>query len=676
MAKNNDITSAEKLLERIRREQSGQNAPSVAQNIPSVKLTIESSEPLPKTLESEPVFEEQPVTPSAIEIPAVARPESIFPAGKTKKFSPRIRFIPLSSKATASIGVELMKDGICLVLLGSTDNSTKHPVGCFIPYETSYPDDEENLLPSLLSSDWFAPFLQKNLQHICGKTKYVSAWCGLPRESVEVHNVVIPKVPENEIADTVFWTLQKQNPFERDEIILDYDLVKEFEDDGTSKILTIVYLAKRKQIDDLKALFNKTGFPLTGICDLTAGLQNQIHKGVFTSGEESFSRLVLGEDKSYIELYLRDTLVFSRDIKTGTSSFVDSVMEQTSLLGVIMDPEQCTDLLMADDAKAEDIATNCGLYVDGKINIFTLELPAGIRLIRQMERTFDYFKNNFQIPRCTAVYLAGCSFGNTRFPAYIAAEIGIPCFVHTPFTAFSTPENIETDCKLFSASRLAPAFGIALSERDFTQNFLFPREIKEKNRLESRINRMAVLVASCLLLLCAGMFFWQHKQIEGKQAHLNAIATEIRQGDFSDLGQADAILTAELGRLEIDSRKLTSLSERYLPLVLVGRVCSTLPSEIKLLRLSMNESSVSSSANGTPGILQNVSMQGIVTGSRNNMEFTLAKYIRRLKENSFVISAVIKEKGTDMHLSKEVLTFTIEVQAAVVEPIIHEKPNA
>jgi Tfp pilus assembly PilM family ATPase len=500
-------------------------------------------------------------------------------------------------------------------------------------------------------------------------------WCGLPRDSVKVLNVVIPKVPDNELANTVYWTLQKEEPFDREEVILDYGLVREFQENSVTKILTIVYLANRQQIEQLQGLFKKIDFQLSGISSSTAELQNEIQKGIFNCGEESFSRLVLGENKSYIELYFKNSLVFSRDIKTGVSSFIDSLMEKTSLFGVIMDAEQCRNLILADDSEADETAMHCGLYSDGKINIFSLELPAALRLIRQMERTFDYFRNNFQIPRCTAVLLSGISFNNSRFSSYITAETGIPCSVHAPVSSFSCRDNMVADREPPDACTLVPAFGIALSARNYSQNFLFTREAKDQQRQEVRVTRVAVLVAAFFLLVCTGLFFWQHKQIGWRQDRLNAIAAEIRQGVFVDAGLANTFLMADHDRLVSNSRAITALSERYLPLVLAGRLCSSLPAEIKLMRLSINEERISAAGAEMESVLQNVSMKGVVTGSRNNMEFVLSKYIRKLSENAFIVSAVIKEKGIEIQRNQEVLTFTIDVQAAIGGNRKQEKPN-
>ena len=666
MTKQNDITSTEKLLERIRKEQSSQkNKPltgALELEDPLLFPPEDGTPPAPVHVER-PEQTQKPINAQV----SVTTENSLMAARQQKKsFS-------LFKKKTHTVGIELKVDGIVLALIQSSGKAIDRTTFRFIPYDTAPFMSEETLLTDLLAAPWFTSFLQQHLNKFCSKVKNPLVWCGLPRESVKVHNVTIPKVPDNEITNAVFWSMQKEESFDQNDTIIDFDLVKEIQEDSFTKLLTIVYLVRRQEVENLEKLFRKIDFTLTGVSTPTVALQNEIRRGHFSCTDESFSRLVIGENKSFIEIYFRNTLVFSRDIKTGISSFVDSLTEMAASRGIILSEDECRKLILAEDREMAALAGGYGLFTDGETDIFSLELPAPVRLLRQMERTFDYYQNNFHIPRCSAVYLSGISFSDTRLAAYLSSGIGIPCHLHTPFATLSRPANMTGPARSGDGYRLVPAFDMALSERDLTRNFLVPRATKEKRQQEMKINKVAILSATVLLLASAVIFFWQHMQIQEKKAELLAITAELSKGTFADENQANTLLLTDLGKLKENSSKLTTLTERYFPTALLGQIIVSLPPEIKLLSLSLDESKSKDSGVSKETIVHKISMDGIVTGNRNNMEFILAKYIRKLTEASFILSANVMEKDTDKYMNEEVLTFKIQVRATITGNNIEQK---
>jgi Tfp pilus assembly PilM family ATPase len=671
MTKQLDISSTEKLLERIREDQSSAKLSPIARSIASVDTTSGIRGEIPFSAPSP-----QGVTGIARPVDAPATRKKTKDAEKKKQPGKRRPLFAFTRKTRDTVGLELKVDGIGLALVQESAKGIERTTVRCIPYETEPFVDEETLLGDLLAAPWFGPFLKNQLHRFCGSTKKPELWCGLPRESVKVHNITIPRVPDNEIASTIFWTMQKHESFDQEETIVDYDLVKEVQEDSYTKLLTIVYLARRREVEALQEIFKDIGFPLSGVSTPTVALQNEISRDYFSCEDESYSRLVVGENKSYIELYYNNTLVFSRDIKTGIASFVDSLMEYGASRGVILSEEQCRKLILVEDRKAAAQEGGYGLFTEGENDIFSLDLPAPVRLIRQMERTFDYFQNNFQIPRCNSIYLSGISVTDTRLAGYLSSEIGIPCHVHNTFLNLTTQVNISAADTRRGVHRLLPAFDIALSRQDVTRNFLVPRVMRQKQLLEAKVNRTVVLITAAVLLAASTVFYWQYLQIRGRQAELRSVTAELGRGVFTDEGQANTFLLAELGKLKEKSRQVIKLAERYLPAAVLGQISLSLPPEIKLLRLSLDDKKMNGAKVVQMGNVRKISLEGVVTGRRSNMEFILAKYIRKLTEASYIVSAIVLEKDTDTYMDKEVLTFTVQVQATVTETTMADQKKS
>ncbi len=656
MTKKHDITSTERLLARIRLDQSGRSDSS-DDGRPAFELLQAGG--LQRRESASPVTASRPVAPVAA-----------TPRGQAKQ---RGSFFSGLSRKKAAVGVELRVDGLGLALLHASGNTVEQSTVRFVPYEKDVFSEEETLLADLLEAGWFPSFLQKELGKFCAGNRNAQLWCGLPRESVKVHNLVIPKVPEDEVADSVYWTMQKEEAFDRDNTILDFDLIKEVEKDSLTRILAIVYLVRRDDIENLDKLFRKTGFPLTGISTPTVALQNEIRRNHFACEDESFSRLVIGENKSFIEIYFRNALVFSRDIKTGIASFMDSLVETAASRGVILSEEQCRELILAEGPKTAAPAGEYRLLSEGERDVFDLGLQAPVRLVRQIERTFDFFRNNFQIPRCTSIHLSGIPFDNTRLAAYLSSETGMPCHVHAPFTGLARPVVMAPADSAGGGYRLASAFDLALSQPDETKNFLLPRAEKIKQQQERKINRIAIFTAAVLLTACALVFSWQRGQLEEKQDLFQAKSSELGRAGFVDENQANSVLMAELGRLEEKGRQLAALGERYLPVALLGQITTSLPPEIRLLRLQLDDVKATNKKEDQEKGVRSISLDGIVSGNRGQMEFVLAKYIRRLAGSSFIISAIVLEKAADIYNDADVLSFTVEVKAALDSTNLNEK---
>jgi hypothetical protein len=174
-------------------------------------------------------------------------------------------------------------------------------------------------------------------------------------------------------------------------------------------------------------------------------------------------------------------------------------------------------------------------------------------------------------------------------------------------------------------------------------------------------------------MVSAAIFFWQNTQIQEKQARLQSSNSELTQGMFADEAQANTLLMAELGKLKENSSRVTTLAERYLPSALLGQISISLPAEIKLLRFGLDDQIIGLPIKSDENGIRRITLQGIVTGNRHNMEFILAKYIRKITRSSFIVSAIVVEKSTDIYMNKEVLSFTVQVKAAIDEITLNEK---
>ena len=72
-------------------------------------------------------------------------------------------------------------------------------------------------------------------------------WGTIPSARVENRYLKIPKVPQKQISNSVFWTYQKHSAFDDKETIFDYEVLGEAEEGGVKKIAVMAYTAPARR---------------------------------------------------------------------------------------------------------------------------------------------------------------------------------------------------------------------------------------------------------------------------------------------------------------------------------------------------------------------------------------------------------------------------------------------
>ena len=208
-----------------------------------------------------------------------------------------------------------------------------------------------------------------------------------------------PKSRKNRLDNVVYWTAKKEAPFDEKEMIFDFKLQGEVIEQGIPKLAAMVYTAPRQEVEELKNLFSRIGWPLTGITIAPFSIQNLFRTEWIPSPEGTIASLFIGTDFSRIDIYAEGNLVMTRDIRAGLNSLVDALADwfnemKTNPDGPALTPEQGRKILQSlspDSPPLQETDAGFGL---GKEAIFEKIEPALDRLARQVERTFEHYNND------------------------------------------------------------------------------------------------------------------------------------------------------------------------------------------------------------------------------------------------------------------------------------------
>ena len=140
-----------------------------------------------------------------------------------------------------------------------------------------------------------------------------------------MRHLVIPKVPDDQVANAVFWNFSKLAQVNERDAIFDFNILDEIEEDRQKKLRVATYAAPRKEIEELKTLLSDIGFSPKGISIIPFAVQNMFRVGFIETAANHICTLFIGRDWSRIDIFADGDLVLSRVIKTGINSIVEEI---------------------------------------------------------------------------------------------------------------------------------------------------------------------------------------------------------------------------------------------------------------------------------------------------------------------------------------------------------------
>jgi len=294
----------------------------------------------------------------------------------------------------------------------------------------------------------FIPYLKSVLTRFCGSAKRTEIWANISSARVEMRYLKIPKVPQKQIANAVYWSFKKITSFNEKDATFDFEVLGDIQEGSAQKTEVMAYTAPTQEIKKLKGVFSKSGFPLTGISIVPFAFQNLLLNNWVGTDAKNVSTLYIGRGWSRIDIFSNGYLVLSRGIKAGIKTMRATItgekdenrMELSSkpagpdeVKKTQIDADRAQEIFFGfdQDSSLTD-SSPAELKLEEK-TIFTMILPALKRLVRQVELTFEHFSANFENESVERIYISSGARPHKLIVDYIGNELGIPKENFDPF---------------------------------------------------------------------------------------------------------------------------------------------------------------------------------------------------------------------------------------------------
>jgi Tfp pilus assembly PilM family ATPase len=516
----------------------------------------------------------------------------------------------------------------------------------------------------------FRNLLRSSLVSFAGSPAACDVWAMMDATDVNIYHLKIPRVPKKQLENVIFFTAKKENPIEEKDVVFDYEMQGEITDQGIPKYSVMVYVAPRTVVEKVRGLFSSIGVDLAGITVAPFAIQNIFRTKWIAVGEGTFASLFIGNDFSRIDIYSKNNLVMTRGVKTGITSMMEAIDESVAetMPGKKMDKVRIKDILQElSEHPGDSIQDENGVHWS-QSTILDMITPALERLIRQIDRTLEYYATSVGYEKAEKIYVSSVLSGfHQVLLNYISEQLATPTQLFDPFEG----KHAAAAASLSFADKasLVPVIGLSLSDVKYTPNAIYTYLEKNKEIRDKMINRGIFAAFAAALVLCLAFIVFQvveMGQLGAKRAKLE-----------KELSLFQPLLSREkVGALVEETKSRYQVtkqySQKYKGMALISELSSLTPEDIRLtsVRIAAPSGQAPAPKKDAPQVKETVqkeisdgvSIEGVVLGERNALDALLAQYVMNL-ERSAVLQGVTVEKSSIVNFGKkEILHFKINAK--------------
>jgi len=564
-----------------------------------------------------------------------------------------------------TIGVDIRENDIIFVKIATASKGQWRLIDC---QQHQLPDDgidSATITPKSLSN---------YVKDFIGDTKQYRLWAFVPSEKTDVKHILIPKVQEKQLANTVFWTAKKEMAFDEESAYINYELIGDITQKGIGKTAVMVYTIPKQQIRSLKELFIHAGYPLAGMSTPEFSTQNLLRGDLLSGSGETIATLSIGQTYSIISVYRRSYLTMTRKIKACLNSMSESLVEKIKEnYANSTQSEHMFSLDYARNLLLKNISQNSQPEIfddkDGidQNQIFNGISPAVERLVRQIERTFQHFNTLFSEDIIVHLYIKGPVSTFTSMTQFIAKELDINV-ASLDVVKPGIPQFIDYKAQNpnVSGETITPSIGLAISDyQEKAPNFLFDYLDKERMKLNARINKGIRIGLTIATVLCFCLLLFQIFDSRQNKQEIKVLKEKL--ANYGPRVDQNLILQ-EAARMKNLYKSQKKIAEKYLGLATITELIERNPNYIQLNRIRLDIGPLAVKKRRMKADKRAI-IEGMVlkekAGQRGRdiFETSLANYILSLEKSPIFVNPSIREKKFE-HIDRygEVLIFELQIQ--------------
>ncbi len=267
--------------------------------------------------------------------------------------------------------------------------------------------------------------------------------------SVIVKKITLPRMSQEELADSIHWEAEQYIPFDIEDVNIDFHIFENQPDDESNEMDVILVAVKKDKVNDYTNLIRQCGLTPVVVDVDGFALSNQYEVNYPLEPDKVVALIDIGAGVMNINIIQGESHMLYRDISIGGNQFTDAIQKESNV-----SYDQAERLKMGETVE--------GIHPDS-INEIIASVAEDIS--HEIQRSFDYFKATSSTPGIDQVVLTGgCSkIRDGWLQKFLEERLGVEVIIGNPFNNIGYNEKKFDPIMIQETAPLcAVAVGLAL----------------------------------------------------------------------------------------------------------------------------------------------------------------------------------------------------------------------
>lgn len=483
---------------------------------------------------------------------------------------------------------------------------------------------------------------------------------------IHIRRLSLPSMPKSELREAVRWEMKKHLPFPVETAQIDFLILGESAEKDLKKLDLVAVACPKHLINRFLAIAEGAGLKPIHLNVAPFALWNTLLVLDQFEKEKVVALIDLGAEKTGIYIFKDGFLQFSREVSPAGGDMTRAMMEG-------MDSAEKPDLVYE---QAEGIKKTMGIppkdfykkTSDQSIHlpkIHFLVRPVLEKLIGEISRSLNYYKNQFQVGKVDRFLLTGGGAHLNNIDTYLVDELRLPIERFDPFKEM-----------LFDARKIAPerlhqmgaacmiALGVALPERYPTELLPTKEPYWSRVRVEKNLPGFLLLLTFLIFALIvwntSGGLSRVQKERDEKMAKVKAIET------FQE-----KLRTLKEKEIQIKENLSIFPPSMIVPVPfreVLGTVSHTVPNNVTVTLLAMPEKPKSAQEEPQTDETREFHMNGLAFGNDLHCLTALAQIIEGLEKSPLFKNVKLVSAGENKSYNRPGVQFEIVCDLELENP--------
>lgn len=326
------------------------------------------------------------------------------------------------------------------------------------------PDEVQEEADPYIKNDLLANTIKHLLKENDIKgSRVVTAIAG---DVVIVRYVKLPYMSEDELKNVISYEAEQYIPLAIDQVVLDFEVLGELEEDGQRKIEVLLVAAKEEIIELHVALIKQAGL-IPAVIDVNSFALQNAHEFNYGLAEgETIALIDIGAKLTTINILESGITHLTRDVAVAGNNFTREIQREFDLSfaeaeklkkeeGVVL--VESEDIMQMEIPKKDDKSNRIGEAITPVLN----------KLIAEIQRSFDYYESSIRKSAVTKIILSGGTAKLKNLDKYLAEKLAVTVELNDPFKkVMVSDKEFDVDYIAENAQLFNISVGLALRQME------------------------------------------------------------------------------------------------------------------------------------------------------------------------------------------------------------------